>query len=338
VVTISHQGLIKRTSTTEYRQQGRGGVGMRGGGLRDDDYLEHLFVSRNHDYLLFFTDHGQCYWLRVFEIPEGTRTAKGRSIRNLIQIAPDDRIRAVINVRKEDFQDEDFLNTHYVMMATRGGLVKKTTLEAFSRPRVDGIIAIDIVDGDQLLEAHLTSGEAHVMLASSGGRSVRFHESDARPMGRNTRGVKGISLGEGERVVGMIVAEPGDEKCVLSIGDKGYGKRTEMDEYPTQHRGGKGVITMKTTRRTGPLVAIKGVQETDDLMIVTENGILIRTHVAGISTMGRNTQGVRVISLKDGDAIADVTRVVTEEEEEEAEEAGATDGTADAEATPAEAA
>ncbi len=327
VVTVSHQGLIKRTAVAEYRQQGRGGVGMRASGMRDEDYLEHLFVSRNHDYLLFFTDHGQCYWLRVFEIPEGSRTAKGRSIRNLIQIAPDDRIRAVINVRKEDFQDKTFLHTHYVLMATRQGQVKKTSLEAFSRPRVDGIIAIDVVEGDELLEAHLTDGDTQVVLASSGGRAIRFHEDDARPMGRNTRGVRGIKLGPDEQVVGMVVIRQDEQtKAMLSISANGYGKRTTFDHpdddpnrrYPVQSRGGKGVITMKTTRKTGPLVSIKGVMDSDDIMIITEKGILIRTHVNGISTMGRNTSGVRVINLKHGDAIADVTRVVTDEEEEDA--------------------
>ena len=319
VVTVSHQGLIKRTSTTEYRKQGRGGVGMRGGGLRDDDYLEHLFVSFNHDYLLFFTDHGQCYWLRVYEIPVGSRTSKGRSIRNLIQIGPEDRIRAVLAVSKADFRDQDFLENHFVLMATRNGQVKKTSLEAFSRPRADGIIAIDIVEGDELLEAHLTSGDVDVMLASSSGLSIRFHESDARPMGRKTRGVRGIALGPDEKVVGMIVIASGEERDVLAISANGYGKRTLLDDYRVQSRGGKGIITLKTTSKTGPLVSIKGVLESDDLMIITENGVLIRTHVDGISTLGRNTQGVRLIRLKDGDAIADVTRVVSENGEEEEE-------------------
>ena len=324
VVTISHQGLIKRTSTTEYRKQGRGGVGMRGGGLRDEDYLVHLFVSFNHDYLLFFTDHGQCYWLRVYEIPVGSRTSKGRSIRNLIQIAPEDRIRAVQAVSKANFRDQEFLDNHFVLMATRNGQVKKTPLEAFSRPRVDGIIAIDVVEGDELLEAHLTDGNAHVLLASSGGRAIRFDESNVRPMGRKTRGVRGIALGPGEKVVGMVAIGSEEDRCILSISANGYGKRTRLDDdsedsnksYPVRNRGGKGVITQKTTAKTGPLVSIKGVQETDDLMIITENGVLIRTHVDGISTLGRNTQGVRLIRLKDGDAIADVTRVVSEEEEE----------------------
>ena len=317
VVTLSHQGLIKRTSTTEYRQQGRGGVGMRGSGMRDEDFVEQLFVSFNHDYLLFFTDHGKCYWLRVFEIPEGSRVSKGRSIRNLIQISPEDRVRAVLAVSKQEFGDEDFLNNHFVLMATRKGQVKKTSLEAFSRPRVDGIIAISVDEGDELLEAHLTDGQKHVLLASSGGRSVRFEESDARPMGRKTRGVRGIKLGKDEIVVGMSVFADGDDRSVLALSAKGYGKRSVLDEYRVQSRGGKGIITMKTTQKTGPLVSVKGVNEADDLMISTQNGIMIRMGVDGISTFGRNTQGVRLISLKDNDAIADVTRVVADEEEEE---------------------
>ncbi len=319
VVTVTHQGLTKRTPVSEYRKQGRGGRGMRGTGKREDDYIEHLFTSHNHDWLLFFTDHGQCYWLRVYEIPEGSRTAQGRSIRNLIQIAPDDRLRAVLAVKKEDFESEDFLNAHHVLMATRQGQVKKTTLEAFSRPRADGIIAISIEEGDELIEAHLTSGEAHVMIASSAGYAVRFHEEDARPMGRNTRGVRGIRLGKGQEVVGMITVEPDEvEPCVLSVSANGYGKRSELSEYRVQSRGGKGIITLKTTRRTGPLVSIKGVQDEDDLMIITRQGTMIRTHVEGISTMGRNTQGVRVINLKGQDAIADVTRVVIDEDEDAA--------------------
>lgn len=316
VVTVSHQGLMKRTSTTEYRQQGRGGVGMRGSGMRDEDFVEHLFVSYNHDYLLFFTDHGKCYWLRVFEIPEGSRTSKGRSIRNLIQIAPEDRLRAVLAVSKQDFGDETFLNEHFVFMATRKGTVKKTSLEAFSRPRADGIIAIAIDEDDELLEAHLTGGNANVLLASSGGRSVRFHESDARSMGRNTRGVRGIKLRPGERVVGMSVFEEGDNRSVLALSANGYGKRSSLDDYRVQSRGGKGIITMKTTDKTGPLVSVKGVLETDDLMIVTMNGVMIRMGVDAISTQGRNTQGVRLIKLKDGATIADVTRLVLDEDEE----------------------
>jgi DNA gyrase subunit A len=314
VVTITHQGLIKRTSTAEYRAQARGGVGSRGSGMRDEDYIEHLFISNNHDYLLFFTDHGRCYWLRVFEIPEGTRISKGRSIRNLIQIDAEDRVRAILNVRKANFADPEFLDSHYVMMATRRGVVKKTSLEAFSRPRVDGIIAIDIVDNDELLEAALTGGDATVILASSGGRSIRFHESDARPMGRNTRGVRGMLISQSEHIVGMVVLE-NDDRDVLAVSEKGYGKRSPLGEYRIQTRGGKGIITMKTTSRTGKLVAIKGVESKDDLMIVTQHGIMIRTSVDGISTMGRNTQGVRLINLRATDGIADVTRLVIEEDE-----------------------
>lgn len=338
VVSITHQGLIKRTSVGEYRQQGRGGVGMRGTGMREEDYIEHLFVSNNHDYLLFFTDHGRCHWLRVFEIPEGTRTSKGRSIRNLIQIAPEDAIKAVLNLAKSDFEDEAFMESHYVMMATRQGLVKKTPMEQFSRPRVDGIIAISIVEGDELLEAHLTDGDTHVILASSSGRSVRFHEADARPMGRNTRGVRGMALGRGEEVIGMVAVrgDNDDERQVLAISANGYGKRSLLEDYRLQSRGGKGIITMKTTRRTGPLVSIKGVCEDDDLMIVTQNGIMIRMNVHAISTLGRNTQGVRLITLKGGDAIADVTRLVVEGEEGEAAEALREAGEAAADVTATE--
>ncbi len=315
VVTITHQGLIKRTPVTEYRKQGRGGIGMKGSGRRDEDYIEHLFVSSTHDYLLFFTDDGLCYWLRVYQIPEGARIAKGRSIRNLIQIEPNDRVRAVLALPKGHFEDPDFLNSHFVMMATRQGQVKKTPLEAFSRPRAGGIIAISIVDGDELIEASLTNGEAHVLLAASNGRSVRFNEADVRPMGRNTRGVRGISLGPDEKVVGMVVFTEGDRQ-VLSISENGYGKRTKLDEYRVQSRGGKGIITMKTTPKTGKLVAVMGVLDSDDLMIVTRKGLMIRMHVDDISTQGRNTQGVRVINLKSDDAIADVTRVVVEEDED----------------------
>ena len=325
-VTVTHQGLMKRTSAAAYRQQGRGGVGMRGTGKRDDDFIEHLFVSSNHDYLLFFTDHGQCYWLRVYEIPEGRRTSKGRSIRNLIQIAPEDRLRAVLAVSKENFEDEEFLDTHYVTMATRQGQVKKTKLEAFSRPRADGIIAIATSDDDELLEATLTSGQDHIVIASSGGRAVRFPEKKVRPTGRNTMGVRGLSLEDDEVAVGMIVMKKGDDRCVLAISANGYGKRSDLEDYPVHGRGGKGVITFKKSKRTGELVTIKGVRDADDLMIITENGIMIRTHVAGISKMGRNTQGVRLINLKKDDAIADVTRLIPGEEEEEEGSAASQDG------------
>ena len=313
VVTVSRQGLIKRTDVAEYRKQGRGGRGVKGSGKRDEDYIEHLFVSRNHDYLLFFSDKGRCYWLRVFEIPEGTRTAKGRSVRNLIQIGPNDAIRAVLAVTKEDFRDAEFLNSHHVLMGTRKGQVKKTKLAAFSRPRVDGIIAISIVDDDQLLEAHLTDGNADVMLASSGGLAIRFHEKDVRATGRNTQGVRGIALRDGEQAVGMIVVTD-DKRDVLTISNNGYGKRTRLDDYRRQSRGGQGVIALKSNAKVGDLVAIKSVLPIHDLMIVTINGILIRLHVGDISRMGRNTQGVRLIKLKEGDKIADVTRFVVDDD------------------------
>jgi len=313
VVSISHQGLIKRTSSTEYQAQGRGGTGKRGSAMRDEDFVEHLFVGFNHDYLLFFSDQGRCYWLRIYEIPEGTRTSKGRSIRNVIHIGPDDRIRAVLPVSKEDFRSEEYLNSHYVIMATLRGQVKKTQLEAFSRPRVDGIIAISIDEDDELLDAALTGGSAHVVLASSSGKSIRFDEDDTRPMGRNTRGVRGIRLSDDERTVGMVVIE-NEARDILSISANGYGKRSSLDDYRVQTRGGKGIITMKATPKTGPLVALKGVLEEDHLMISTVNGIMIRMEVAHISRLGRNTQGVRVIKMRDGDSIADVTRLVVDEE------------------------
>ena len=312
-VSISHQSLIKRTPLDEYRTQARGGVGSRGTGMRDEDYVEHLFTCSNHDYLLFFTDHGRCYWLRVFEIPEGARTAKGRSIRNLIQVEGEDRIRAVLAVKKADFENEAFLESHFVFMATRQGTVKKTSLEAFSRPRANGIIAIAVNDGDELIGAVMTGGDAHILLACNAGRSIRFHETDVRRMGRDTTGVRGMALSDTEHLVGMIVVE-GEQKEVLAISEHGYGKRTALDAYRTQSRGGKGIITLDVTHKTGGLVALKGVTESDDLMIVTTGGIMIRMQVGEIRATGRNAQGVRLIALRDTDAIADVTPLVIEDE------------------------
>lgn len=316
VVSITHQGLIKRTPSIEYRTQGRGGKGHRGTGTRDEDFVESLFTASAHDYLLFFTDHGQCYWLRVYEVPEGTRTAKGRSIRNLIQIAQDDRVRAVLPLKKENFRNEDFLNSHFVFMATRNGQVKKTALEAFSRPRSNGIIAIDIVDGDQLIEAWLTDGETDILLGCSGGRAIRFNGSDVRSMGRKTRGVRGMKLKDGEHVIGMIAVKR-DGAQVLTISSNGYGKRTDLDEYRRQSRGGLGILTQKTTSKTGDLVSLKSVLEEDELMIATHSGTMIRLEVSDISTYGRNTQGVRIIKLKSDDEIADVTRVIIEDSVDE---------------------
>ena len=322
VVTVSHQGLIKRTVASDFQSQGRGGTGARSGSLREEDYLEHLFVSYNHDFLLIFTDHGQCYWLRVFQIPAGSRTARGRSIRNLISIDGSDRIRAVLAVSREDFQDPDFLQGHFVLMATRRGLVKKTQLYDFRRPRRAGVKAILVRDGDELLEAHLTDGSRRIILGSSGGRAIRFYESNVRSMGRVTRGVRGMRLGEDEHVVGMVVMEEESQRDVLSISANGYGKRSLEEEYRLQARGGKGVLTLKVTERTGPLVAIKGVEDSNDLMIVTQNGSLIRQSIDQIRQMGRYTQGVRLIRLRDQDAIADVTRVIASEDEEASEDKG----------------
>ncbi len=314
IVTVSHQGLVKRTSITEYRQQGRGGRGLIGAGTRDEDFVEHLFTSSTHDYMLFFTDAGQCYWLRVYEVPEGGRTAKGRSIRNLIQIAQDDRVRAVLSIPKADFENEAFLESHHVLMATKRGQVKKTTLHAFRRPLVTGIIAIDIVEGDELIEAKLTDGDTDIILGATNGRAIRFHEEDARPMGRNTRGVRGMRLEDEDELVGMLAVKR-DGASVLTVAENGYGKRSPLDDYRLQSRGGKGILTMKTTPKTGRLVALKSVIDEDDLMIVTQNGITIRMRVADIREMGRNTQGVRVINLKSGDAIADVARLILDEDE-----------------------
>ncbi|MEM0962438.1 MAG: DNA gyrase subunit A [Bacteroidota bacterium] len=327
VVTITHQGLVKRTSIDEYRAQNRGGTGHRGTGTRDEDFVEHLFTAGAHDYLLFFTDAGQCYWLRVYNVPEGSRTAKGRSIRNLIQIDAEDRVRAVLAIKKEDFRDDDFLENHFVLMATRQGLVKKTKLAAFRRPMVTGIIAIDIVDGDQLIEAKLTDGDTEILLGSSEGQAIRFHEADVRAMGRKSRGVRGMKLPDGERVVGMI-AVLRDGAQVLTISENGYGKRTPVETlredgetnsnytFRKQSRGGKGVLAQKTTSKTGRLVALKSVLDDDQLMIATEAGIMIRMAVADISTQGRNTQGVRVLRLKENDAIGDVARLVLDDEED----------------------
>ena len=316
VVTISHQGLIKRTSATEYRRQGRGGIGMRGGGLREDDFLVHLLVSFNHDYLLFFTDHGRCFWQRVYQIPAGGRAAKGRNIRNLIRIGQDDRVRAVLAIGKEQFRDPEFLASHYVLMATRHGRIKKTALRAFSRPRSNGIWAIRVQDGDEVLEARLTDGDASVTLAASNGRAIRFLEEDVRSAGRYSMGVRGMRLAPGDVVVGMVVMTNGECRDLLTVSANGYGKRSSQADYPVRRRAGMGVITLRRTKRTGPLIAISGVVDSDDIMIITEGGTLIRTEVSGIATMSRYTQGVRLMRLREGDTIAAVTRVADEESEE----------------------
>ncbi|WP_018128036.1 DNA gyrase subunit A [Balneola vulgaris] len=315
VVTISNKGFIKRMPVSGYRRQRRGGKGMKGTTTRDEEYVEHLFVATNHNYILFFTEKGKCFWLKVYEIPEGGRLARGRAIINLIEIDKDDHIKAFVPVKTLD--DEEYVKGHSIIMATEQGQIKKTSLEAYSRPRRDGIIAINIKDGDSLLGAELTDGDSNIILANQGGRAIRFHESDAREMGRNTSGVRGMTLGKDDKLVDMVVIKNTHEATVLAISENGFGKRSLVDDYREQSRGGKGVITLKITSKTGNLIALKEVTDNDDLMIITERGKVIRMSCSGIRTMGRNTQGVRIMRLDQDGAIAAVTRVVNEDEEEE---------------------
>jgi DNA gyrase subunit A len=318
VVTISHLGYIKRTELTEYRQQSRGGFGAKGSSTRDKDFLEHIFVSRNHNWLLIFTEKGKCFWMRVFDIPEGAKATKGRPIQNLINLDRDDKVMAYINVA--DLTDEEYINNHYILMCSKQGIVKKTSLESYSRPRQNGINAITIREDDELLEAKLTSGASEIMIAASGGKSIRFNESDVRPMGRNASGVRGIKLEEGQHVVGMIAVEDVNT-TVLVISENGYGKRTSVEDYRKTNRGGKGVKTINVTEKTGSLIAIKNVDESNDLMIINKSGIAIRISVEELRVMGRNTQGVKVINLRKNDQIAGVAKVpAPTEEERQAEE------------------
>ncbi len=312
VVTISNKGFIKRMPVSGYRRQRRGGKGMKGTTTRDEEYVEHLFVATTHNYILFFTEKGMCYWLKVYEIPEGGRLARGRAIVNLIELDKDDAIKAFVPVKT--LEDEEYINNHSIIMATKGGLVKKTTLEAYSRPRRDGIIAINIKEGDSLLAAELTDGDSNIILANKNGRAIRFHEGDVREMGRNTSGVKGMNLSKKDEIVDMVVIRNTHEATVLAMSENGYGKRSMVDDYREQSRGGKGVITLKITPKTGDLIALKEVTDHDDLMIITEKGKVIRMSCGGIRTMGRNTQGVRIMRLDSDGAIAAVTRVVNEEE------------------------
>jgi len=317
VITISHAGYIKRTNLTEYRTQNRGGRGAKGSSTRDEDFLEHLFVASMHDYMLFFTEKGRLYWLRVFEIPEGTRTTKGRAIQNIINIPSDDKVRAYINTK--DLKDEDYVKNNFIMLATKKGVIKKTSLEAYSRPRINGINAITVRDGDTLLEARLTNGENEVLLAVKSGRAIRFNERHVRPMGRNASGVRGIRLADAkDEVVGMICLESKDYD-ILVVSEKGYGKRSKLEDYRETNRGGKGVRTLHVTEKTGAVISIKNVTDDNDLMIINKSGILIRISVGGessaIRVMGRNTQGVRLIKIKDGDSIASVAKVDVDEEE-----------------------
>ncbi len=314
VVTISNKGFIKRMAVSGYRRQKRGGKGMKGTTTKDEEYVEHLFVATNHNYILFLTEKGQCYWLKVYEIPEGSRTSRGRAIVNLIDIDKDDSIKTFVPVKTLD--DEEYINNHYIIMATKGGQVKKTTLEAYSRPRRDGIIAINIKKGDSLLGAALTDGDSSIILANKKGRAIRFSEEDVRDMGRNTSGVKGMQLGKDNELVDMVVIKNTHEATVLAISENGYGKRSLVEDYREQSRGGKGVITLKVTKKTGELIALKEVSDKDDLMVITEGGKVIRMNCGGIRTMGRNTQGVRIMRLDGDQQIAAVTRVVNEEEDD----------------------
>lgn len=314
VVTISNKGFIKRMPVSGYRRQKRGGKGMKGTTTKEDEYVEHLFVATNHNYILFFTEKGQCYWLKVYEIPEASRTARGRAIVNLIEIDKDDSIKTFVPVKTLD--DEEYVENHSIIMTTKDGQVKKTKLEEYSRPRRDGIIAINIRDDDSLLEAALTDGDSNIILANREGRAIRFHENEVRNMGRNTSGVKGMDISDKNELVDMVVIKNTHEATVLAISENGYGKRSLVEDYREQSRGGKGVITLKVTKKTGDLIALKEVSDKDDLMIITEGGKVIRMNCGGIRTMGRNTQGVRIMRLDGDSKIAAVTRVVNEEEDQ----------------------
>jgi len=319
VITISHAGYIKRTNLTEYRRQNRGGRGAKGSSTRNEDFLEHLFVASMHNYMLFFTEKGRVFWLRVFEIPEGTRTTKGRAIQNIINIPSDDKVRAYVNTK--DLKDEEYVKNNFIILATKKGVIKKTSLELYSRPRVNGINAITVRENDTLLEARLTDGENEVLLAVKSGRAIRFNERHVRPMGRNASGVRGIRLAnDKDEVVGMICLE-NQEYDILVVSEKGYGKRSKLEDYRETNRGGKGVRTLNVTEKTGAVISIKNVTDNNDLMIINKSGILIRIPVGGetsaIRVMGRNTQGVRLIKIQAGDSIASVAKVDVDEEEEE---------------------
>jgi DNA gyrase subunit A len=305
VVTISRLGYIKRTLASEYRTQGRGGRGSTGSKTRDEDFIEHVFVATNHNYLLLFTEQGKCYWLRVYEIPEGSKTGTGRVIQNMINIPQDDKIKAYIPLT--NLSDKEFLNSHYIFLCTQNGIVKKTSLEAFSRPRANGINAITIQEGDTLLEAKLTNGNYEIILANSSGYAIRFDEQKVRPMGRNAAGVKGMRLKSGDYVVGMVrIVRDDTEKSIFVVSELGNGKRSDLEDYRETNRGGKGVKTLKISPKTGKLVAIKTVSDDDHVIITTRHGVMIRMDMEHLRVMGRATQGVRVIRLDDGDAISDL--------------------------------
>jgi len=318
VITISHLGYIKRTALTEFRTQNRGGVGMKGSATRDEDFIEHIYIANTHSTLLLFTQKGRCYWLKVYEIPEGTRASKGRAIQNILMIDPDDAVRAYLNVKT--LKDEEFINNNYIMMVTRKGVVKKTSLEAYSRPRTNGVNAINIREDDELLEAILTNGNCNIMIAANGGRCVHFDETEARPLGRTSTGVRGINLDEGDFVVGVVSMDPqaedADKHQVLAVSENGFGKRSDPADYRQTARGAKGVRTLNITEKTGKLVAIKNVTDEDDLMIICRSGMTIRMPVNTIRVAGRATQGVKLINIKEGDSIAAISVVAHSDEEE----------------------
>jgi DNA gyrase subunit A len=317
VITISHLGYIKRTSLTEYKTQNRGGVGMKGSATRDEDFIEHIYVANMHSTMLLFTQNGRCYWLKVYEIPEGSRASKGRAIQNVINIEPDDKIKTYLNVK--NLKDEDYINNNYIVLGTKRGVIKKTSLEAYSRPRTNGVIAITVRDGDELLDAVLTNGHSEILLAGRNGRCCRFDESDARALGRTASGVRGINIEEDDEVVGMITYDPTAEDAaahsILVVSENGYGKRSDFDEYRKTNRGGKGVKTLNITEKTGALVAMKNVTDENDLMIINKSGLTIRMAVSDIRVAGRATQGVKLINIKEGDSIAAISAVNKSEEE-----------------------
>jgi len=315
VVTISHMGYIKRTPLTEYKAQGRGGVGNKGVGHRGEDFVEHMFVATNHNYLLFFTDQGRCFWMKVWEVPEGAKTAKGRAIQNLISIPSEDKIRSCINVI--NLKDETYANSNYIIMCTKQGIIKKTTLEAYSRPRANGINAITIREGDELLDVQLTNGTCEVIIAKKSGKAIRFAEEKVRPMGRTASGVKAVKLeSDKDEVIGMVCVEKGNESTILVVSERGYGKRTDLEDYRITGRGGKGVKTLNITDKTGALIAILDVNDDKDLMIINKSGLTIRIPVAALRVMGRATQGVKLIRMREGDEIASIAAVDHEDEVE----------------------
>ena len=336
VITISHLGYIKRTSLTEYRLQNRGGVGMKGSATRDEDFIEHIYVANMHSTMLLFTQNGKCYWLKVYEIPEGSRASKGRAIQNVINIESDDKIKAYLNVK--NLKDEDYINNNYIVLATKQGIIKKTSLEAYSRPRTNGVIAITVREGDELLEAVMTNGHSEILLAGRKGRCCRFDETDARALGRTASGVRGINIDEDDEVIGMITYDPSAEDAsahsILVVSEHGYGKRSDFDEYRKTNRGGKGVKTLNITDKTGALVAIKNVTDENDLMIINRSGLTIRMAVSGIKVAGRATQGVRLINIKEGDSIAAVSAVNKTEEENQVDVPQTPDQDAPAQETP----